>query len=195
MNVSRETEADLALFEEAIRQWSPRINLVSRADLARLRERHVADSLQLVPWIDGRTICDLGSGGGLPAIPLAIHAKHHSPSTRLTLIEADIRKAVFLRQVIDRLSLPATVLSRRIEDAPAQGAAIVTARALAPLHRLLALAERHAAPGARFVFPKGKSAQDEIVEAKREWRFTCTAHRSKTDPAASILEIGDLARV
>lgn len=189
--VSRETEARLAVFAQLLLRWTGRINLIAAADRPRLWERHIADSLQLVPLLPpvARAI-DLGSGGGFPGLVLAI-----ATGIAFDLVEADQRKAAFLREAARATAAPVTVHAARIESLRLAPAGLVTARALAPLPRLLGWAAPLLAPGGILLLPKGAGAADELTAARAEWHMTARAVPSRTDPAATILHLSDLRRV
>jgi 16S rRNA (guanine527-N7)-methyltransferase len=184
--VSRETPDRLAGLAALIRAWNPRINLVSPADLPRLEERHIADSLQLAEFLPpGETrLVDLGSGGGLPGLVLAAVV-----ARPVHLVEADRRKAAFLSIASAELGLAhVTVHPCRIEALRLpRPAGIVTARALAPLPRLLGYAAGLLAEGGIALFPKGRQADAELTEAAQSWTFDLERFPSRTDPHASIL--------
>lgn len=194
--VSRETEAALSAYVAALKKWNASINLVSRSSIDQIWERHILDSAQLFPLVPAgaRTCLDIGSGAGFPGLVIAILARDRMPELAVTLIESDRRKAAFLRHVISQLGLSTRVIALRIEDVPAIGADILTARALAPLAGLLHLAERHLAPGGRAIFPKGSGWEAEVNDALADWRFSVQNHESITQRSAMILEIGDLER-
>jgi len=195
-DVSRETEQGLQIFEDLLRKWTKKINLVAPSTLNDLRTRHIDDSLQLYALIaDYRgKVVDLGSGGGLPGAILAIADINNADRT-YTLIEADQRKATFLRTVARESMAKFTVLSERIEEAPPQDADIITARALAPLTKLFEMCERHLKPGGIAFFLKGETAQEEIKTAKAAWSFSHSTYPSKTNPKSTVLKIERLARV
>ena len=167
MSVSRETDA-MEAYAGLLAKWNRTIRLVGQsrdraALLADLRE-----SLILAPWVRSEGIVDLGSGNGLPAVPLAIHdtARH------FTLIESDARKAAFLNAVRRDLALPnVTVMRERIEHVPPLAAGEIIARAFAPLARLLTLALPHLATGGRMLLLKGAGVGGEIAEARRSFAF------------------------
>lgn len=121
--------AKLTAFEALVRRWNVRSNLIARGDIPLLRERHTADSLALLPWVTGR-LADVGSGAGLPGIPLAIAR----PSMPVVLIERSTRKCAFLQHVVIELDLPnVDVVARDIRHYEASSAfEIVTVRAVAP---------------------------------------------------------------
>jgi 16S rRNA (guanine527-N7)-methyltransferase len=136
---------------------------------------------------------DLGSGGGFPGIVIAIQAQQDRPTSRMTLVESDQRKATFLRAVIRELGLNAKVLSDRAESLAPLQADVLTARALGPLTLLLPLAQRHLALHGRALLPKGRSFEKEIDDARGDWLFDLVAKPSLTDPQSQILQIERIA--
>jgi 16S rRNA (guanine(527)-N(7))-methyltransferase RsmG len=150
----------------------------------------VVDSLQLMPLLPGGDgpIVDLGSGAGLPGLVLAA-----ATGRETHLIEADRRKSAFLIEAARSLNLPKVTLHpTRIEAARPPMAAVVTARALAPLPVLLAYARRLLAPGGVALFPKGKTAADELTAAAPDWHMRVERFPSRTDPAATILRLSEI---
>ncbi len=194
LGVSRETAERLTLFVMLLRRWNARINLVAPSTMPRVWDRHVRDSLQLLDHLDPGAVpagLDLGSGAGFPGLALAI-----AGGIPMTLVEADRRKAGFLRMAIAETGAPADVVNDRIESlAPADcpRPAIVTARALKPLSQLLALARPWlAADGAALWAWKGRRWREELTAARKDWIFTFDSHPSRTDPAARLLRIAEL---
>lgn len=188
--VSRETEQRLDAIVALLAKWQRTINLVAPATLPHVWTRHVADSLQLVPIAGEATRwVDLGSGGGFPGLVVAA-ALAERPGADVTLVESDSRKAAFLREAARIAELPATVLPVRIEQvAPsiAQGVEIVSARALAPLPRLLDLAAPFLSQGARGLFLKGQDVDNELTQAAKSWRIKTEIRDSLTDASGHIL--------
>ena len=196
VDVSRETLDDLKAYEALVRKWTPKINLVSKAAIDELWDRHIVDSVQLWPLLpQADAYVDLGSGGGFPGLVNAIFLKGTDQPGEVTMIESDRRKSVFLQTVIRELDLPAKVISTRIEDAPAQDAPIVTARALAACDKLFGYVHRHLRDGGTAFLMKGQRAREELEDARQNWDFSVKFHTSTTDANAVILEIGELSRV
>ena len=135
--VSRETLARLEAYAALLTQWSARINLLGRDTLPDLWRRHMLDSAQLLPLLPDNTqsLIDLGSGAGFPGLVLAILGV-----PGVELVEADSRKAAFLREAARVAEAAVTIRPCRISAVPAHPVDVVTARALAPLARLLDLA-------------------------------------------------------
>ncbi|MEM6466474.1 MAG: 16S rRNA (guanine(527)-N(7))-methyltransferase RsmG [Pseudomonadota bacterium] len=196
-DVSRETLEDLQAFASLLEKWTKRINLVAPSTVSDLWRRHIIDSCQLYTLVDAHegTWFDLGSGGGLPALPCAVLAKHEARSIDFHLVESDKRKAAFLHTAIRSHQVSASMHAIRAESLTDRAATIITARALAPLPRLLALAHQNWTDGTVAIFPKGQSAQTEIERARQDWHFTLEVVESITDPRAALLKIGDLRRV
>ena len=182
----------LEVFRDLLLRWNATINLVAAKSAVEIDRRHIADSLQLVPLLpDGGAIADLGSGGGLPGIVIAAAL----PQREVHLVESDRRKAAFLIEVAGTLKLSrVTVHPRRIEQADLPPIVAVTARALAPLDVLLGHAARFLTPGGIAVFPKGRTAEQELTSAAAGWHFTTERFASRTDPEATILRLSEIRR-
>ena len=195
LNVSRETFSKLEAFADLVRKWNPKINLVSKNSLDDLWQRHILDSVQVFELAEGEGHwVDLGSGGGLPGIVVAI-LNQEAQTFQVTMVESDQRKCAFLRTAIRELSLTALVKTERIEQLDGLEADILSARALADLTQLLDFTELHLNPDGIVLFPKGQNWQSEDSDAKKVWTYALEAIESKTNPAAAILKIKDIARV
>lgn len=181
-------EQRLRAYAALLARWTQRINLVSRGDEPHLWERHVLDSLRLLPLIPpgiDRAI-DLGSGAGLPGLVLAV-----ASGIRFELVESDRRKAAFLLEAQRVTGAPVEIHCARIEAVTLPPAPLVTARALAPLETLLGLAAPLLAPGGVALFPKGARAAEEIAAARRTWHFDVERAGAADSP---ILAVTGLAR-
>lgn len=190
VSVSRETEERLQAYAALLKKWNERINLVSPKDMDNLWERHILDSLQLVPLLKGRRhFVDMGSGGGFPGIVVGIAA--NIPGV---LIEADQRKSAFLREAARITGAQLTVLPCRLDRAEVTPAPVVTARALAPLDKLLEWARPLLKPDGVGLFLKGRQAEQEIEDAAKTWRFDVRSWPSKTSPDGVILEVSNFNR-
>jgi 16S rRNA (guanine527-N7)-methyltransferase len=197
LNVSRETFDRLEVFCQIVKKWSPAINLVSKPDIAKLWQRHLLDSAQIFYHIPltAKTLCDLGSGGGFPGIVLGIMASEARPDLSLTLIESDRRKSVFLSEASRLLSLNVKILPGRIDELSPQHADVISARALAPLATLCGFAQRHMTHTGTAIFPKGRAAGQEILDAEASFRFHLTTAISVIDAEACILSLKDIQNV
>lgn len=192
--VSRETAQYLMSFEEAVKKWQSHINLIANATLQQLWKRHILDCAQIAALKpEAKKWCDIGSGGGFPGIVTAIALKQNA-GFHIDLIESNSKKAAFLRSVIAELNLPATVHVCRIEASyiHVKKPEVVTARALAPLDKLLSLTRPWFEQGAIALFQKGRDYKKEIEEAKKNWEFDFKTHESKIDKQSVILEISTI---
>lgn len=188
--------SDLKRYVALLRQWQGTHNLVARSTLDDVWTRHVADSLQLLDhagafhqWVD------LGSGAGFPGLVIAIASKA-SPERRVTLVEANQKKAAFLRAAIRETTAKADVAAERIEAhaATMAGAAdVVSARALAPLDRLMPLAFPYLDQSGVLLAPKGQDFVQELNAASKSWDFDVLDSPSATDPGGRILAIRQLS--
>jgi 16S rRNA (guanine527-N7)-methyltransferase len=195
--VSRETEARLDRYLDLLRQWQVKTNLVSSSTLPHLWTRHVADSLQLLRLAPGARIwVDLGSGAGFPGLVLAC-ALAETPGARVHLVERNLKKAAFLREALRITSAPGIVHAAGIEDivdrleGPID---CVTARALAPLHQLIGMAEPLVRRGAKALFLKGQDIEAELTEATKYWNIKPRLHSSLTGGQSWIVELDHVER-
>jgi 16S rRNA (guanine527-N7)-methyltransferase len=189
--VSRETLARLEAYVALLRQWSARINLVGRDSLADPWRRHILDSAQLMPLVPdtARTLIDLGSGAGFPGLVLAILGM-----PAVELIEADAKKCAFLREAARLTETDIVIRQSRIEALPRHPADVVTARALAPLDRLLGLAAPFLGPGSVCLFLKGVRAEEELTLACKGWTMAVSSSQSRSDPRGVVLRLHDVVR-
>ena len=191
VSVSRETLSRLEAYAALLTQWSPRINLVGRDTIADVWRRHILDSAQLRAFVPERArgMIDLGSGAGFPGLVLAILGV-----PGVELVEADSRKCAFLREAVRITQTAATIRPCRIEAVPRHPVDIVTARACAPLDRLLSLAEPFLAPGSECLFLKGERVEEELTLARKRWTMTASVEQSLSDRRGVILRLQQVAR-
>ena len=190
--VSRETLAHLKAYADTLADWNARHNLVSARSLEDLWQRHFWDSAQLVPLIpaDAQTLADLGSGAGFPGLVLAEMLRGR---VSVTLYEATAKKCAFLTAAAERMGLSVTVRNLRLEDASPQPFDVVTARALAPLPKLLAYAQTFTGPNSVCLFLKGQNVGSELTEAHKYWKMKARQHPSLSDPSGTLLDLTELA--
>ena len=182
-NVSRETMAKLDTFAELLRAENERQNLVSRGTLDQLWLRHIADSAQLLRFAGpGASWVDLGTGAGFPGlIVAALHDGH------VTLVEERRLRVEILHRAADAMGRRIEILHARAERVPPRPFDVISARAFAPLPRLLDLAERFGSGTTRWVLPKGKNAKSELEAARASWQGAFRLEPSLTDPDAQII--------
>jgi 16S rRNA (guanine527-N7)-methyltransferase len=192
--VSRETSERLDRFVAHLLKWQSAVQLVAPSTLAKIWTRHIADSLQLLPdIIEAKEVVDVGTGGGFPGLVLAVA----SPDRKFHLIESDTRKASFLREALRVTNTSAEVYAERVESVAkriATGIHRVTARAFAPLPRMLELTEPFFLSGAKAVFLKSQDVDDELTTAAKSWNVNFQLRTSQTDPRGRILLIDQAER-
>jgi len=182
-DVSRETLAHFEVYAEMLGDWQGRMNLVGPATLARLWERHFADSAQLVP-LGSAPWLDIGAGAGFPGLVIALLG-----GGPVDLVEATGKKTDFLAAVAEATGIVGEVRIHRarIEAMPLLQPATIVARACASLAQLFDWGVRFAGPTTRWVLPKGARAADEIAEAQLNFRFDHDLVPSVTDAQARIV--------
>lgn len=195
--VSRETEARLDRYLDLLLEWQAKTNLVSPSTLPNLWTRHVADSLQLLTIAPSAGIwVDLGSGGGFPGLVLAC-ALAETPGSMVHLVERNAKKAAFLREALRITGSPGTVHLADIGDCVDRitgSMDCVTARAVAPLHQLIGLAEPLVKRGAKALFLKGQDVEAELTEATKYWKIDPHLHSSRTGGHGWIVELDRIER-
>jgi 16S rRNA (guanine527-N7)-methyltransferase len=189
--VSRETLARLEAYAELLTRWSARINLVGRDTLPDLWRRHILDSAQLYRFVPGsaQSLIDLGSGAGLPGLILAILG-----IPGVELVEADSRKAAFLREAARVTGTEVAIRSCRIQAMPPHPVDVITARACAPLDRLVDLAAPFLAPDTVCLFPKGERHNEELTLARKAWTMDASVEQSLSDRRGVVLRLQQVAR-
>ncbi len=191
--LSKTNIEDLKSFEQLFLKWQKTINLVSNASLSTFWERHVLDSVQLYPYVKNKTILDLGSGGGFPALILAIMDIENF-ETKIYLAERDERKSAFLKEVVRKFSLNAEVLNKSIEDIESLDFDIITSRALAEVNKIFDLSYSLINETTVFYLLKGRKSDIEIENAKINYEFDIEKIASQTDNESWILKISNLKK-
>jgi 16S rRNA (guanine527-N7)-methyltransferase len=187
--VSRETVQRLEVFVALLLRWQKAVPLLGASTLPKLWTRHVADSLQLLDVAGNAKVwADLGSGAGFPGLIIAI-ARANQSGMLVHLVESNSRKVAFLREAIRVTSAPAKIHAMRIESAAKRigEVEIITARALAPLPRLIQLAAPLFEGGARGIFLKSQYVDRELTEATKSWNIQATILPSRTDSRGRIV--------
>ena len=186
--------ADLGTLIERLTVANAVMNLVGPDSLSDDWNRHILDSAQLLDLApDASTWADLGAGAGFPGLVLAILLKDRADS-HVWLIDSLGKRCRFLQEVVDALSLRATVVNGRAEEQRIK-ADVVTARALAPMDRLLGYAQPYLQRGAQGLFLKGEKAEAELIAARQIWQFDSDLSVSRSDPRGRIVSVRSLRRV
>ena len=176
-DVSRETlmqSKNLQKFAEIFQKWQKTINLTAANE--DLWQRHIAQSIALLNFFPQNisTLADFGTGGGFPGLILAIYWQEqypHLPAPQFHLIESDARKASFLRETARLIGVNVTIHQCRIDDLEAQKFDVITARALAPLPKLITYSLKFMDKNSVCLFYKGENYQSELTAAKKQWNM------------------------
>jgi 16S rRNA (guanine527-N7)-methyltransferase len=194
--VSRESGERLETYVSLLLTWQARINLIGPSTRDDIWNRHIGDALQLLALLpdNTRALADLGSGAGLPGLILAI-----ARPIEAHLFESNLKKSAFLREAARQTQAQAQVHNLRIEQAAAVARTIkvqaVTARALAPLPKLLEYAAPFLENGAMGYFHKGQDVDAELTDATKSWKLQVEKHPSMTDSRGVILVVKEAHRV
>ena len=195
-NVSRETISRLDAFVATLLAWQAKTNLIAPSTISELWTRHIADSLQLLKLApEAKIWVDLGSGGGFPGLVIACAVE---PPVKVHLVESNGKKAAFLREAARLTGAPAIVHAERIEDFLKhfqEVSDIVTARALAPMPKLLEYIAPFVEKGAKALLLKGQDVEDELTQASKYWNVEADLVPSQTDSSGRIVAVRGLQRV
>lgn len=193
LDVPRETIERLEAFEALLRAENERQNLVSRSSLDTLWQRHILDSAQLIRFAPpaAASWLDLGTGAGFPGLLVPLFHP-----ARVVLVETRRLRADFLRAAASLLGIAARVeiLAAKVEAVPARAVDVISARAFAPLPKLLALAERFSTSGTVWILPKGRNAKSELDAARSSWQGDFRLEPSLTDADARIIVASGVQR-
>ncbi len=194
VSVSRETIAKIERVIALLDDWRGRMNLIGPSEMDHIWRRHVLDSLQLLPLIpQGGVTVDLGSGSGFPGLVLA--AGLSRSDAEIVMIETVGKKCAFLREVIRTADLNGRVRQGRVENVNDLAVSCITARAFAPLPKILGYAEKWFAQGAFALLPKGRRWQEELTQAQECWKFAYEVIPSLSGGEGAILKISEVSRV
>ena len=186
--------ADLGTLIERLTSANAVMNLVGPDTIPDVWNRHILDSAQLLDHApDAMSWADLGAGAGFPGLVLAILLKDRADS-HVWLVDSLGKRCRFLQAMVEALSLRATVVNGRAEDQRIKVDA-VTARAIAPMDRLLGYAQPYLQRGAQGLFLKGEKAEAELIEARKVWQFDSDLSVSRSDPRGRIVSVRSLRRV
>ncbi len=197
-NVSRETLELYQIWYNLLSHWNKKINLVAHSTIHDFWLRHALDSWQVVGLLpkSTKTVLDMGAGAGFPGLALAISLKN-IPNAQITLVESNGKKCNFLRTVIRELGLPAKAVQERVENLNSTKEHqydVITARAFAPLPKLLEYSLPIWSDKTTAIFPKGENWQTELDEARKHYTFDLTTTKSQTNDQAMILQVTNLQR-
>jgi 16S rRNA (guanine527-N7)-methyltransferase len=191
LDVSRETISRLRSYEQLLRKWQPKMNLVANDTLKLIWTRHIEDSLQLISFAPGaRTWIDMGSGGGFPGMVIAIYLSQIGKGG-VHLVERDHRKCAFLREVARETGARALVHQYDCADIgqSLDVPDIITSRALASLTDLLKWSSSFLQKGAKGLFLKGQDVEVELTDDPIFSKFHLKFHASRSMPGGKIVEV------
>ncbi|MDH5748015.1 MAG: 16S rRNA (guanine(527)-N(7))-methyltransferase RsmG [Rhodospirillales bacterium] len=193
--VSGQVLARLETYGELLEKWQKTVNLVGGATLPDLWRRHMLDSAQLFPLLPkgAKNVVDLGSGAGFPGLVLAIMAQDSPSGLTVHLIESDQRKCAFLAEVNRVTGAGAKIHRERIESFSGPKADAITARACAPLEKLLTYTSMILNAKGTALFLKGQKAEEELTRAGKKWSISTERIPSRSDPSGTILRLQRIA--
>lgn len=193
-SVPRGTILQLEKFKELLLKWNKRVNLISRNDEELIDERHIADSMELLNYLPtdkSISILDLGSGAGFPGLILRIFGYGN-----ITLVEADQKKSIFLKDACACLGLKCIIENERIESInPIHKYDVITARALSSISKLLEYSEKFLHNNTKLLLLKGQNLNHELQEAKKEWEFSCRSYLSNAPNGSGfVIELLNISK-
>ena len=189
--ILRKSQAELQNFVDFVLKWQRTVNLIAPSTIPDIWERHVVDSAQLISYIpeNAKVLADMGSGGGFPAIVLAIINKVVCGTIKeFYLIESDVKKSIFLREAARVFEVPVQVINKRLEDVELENVDVVTARALKTVNELFVLGRGFISKETTCLFLKGERVDEELAQNT----FNCQFEKipSCTHKKSYILKIG-----
>ena len=193
LNVSRETYLDFELFISMIIEKNKEINLISQETSQNeiIRERHIIDSAQIIDYVDlnFNTTTDIGTGGGMPGIIMAIMLKNMKKNMKVNLYEKSHHKSVFLREVTRKLKLNAEIIQANIFDLKKLETGTIMSRAFKPMTVVLNLVYENFSSYGNLVFFMGKNGKEVLKNSLKDWELEYTEKKSLTNENAFLLNI------
>lgn len=188
--------ARLKIYIDLLRSRCATTSLVSESSLADLWRRHVLDSAQIFPLIpsNAKRLVDLGSGAGFPGLVVAILARAEHRPLKVTLVESNARRVQFLHDANRAADAGAIIEHHHTDAMKPTPFDVVTARALAPLDRLLGIARPFIGRETVCFFLKGQGVDKELTESYKSWKMDASRVPSRSDPSGTILALRKVAR-
>ena len=186
-DVSHETFLRLLHYHDLLIKWEKRLNLISSSTVTEIWSRHILDCAQICRFLPKKSclILDVGTGAGLPGVIISILTDH-----RVHLVESDYRKCAFLRTVLSRVKSTATIHEKRLENMENMGVDIITARAFAPIPKLLKMTAKQHHPELKFLLLKGRDVNSELINIDTSKKLRVTKkHESITSKDSYVLEL------
>jgi len=198
LNVSRETCLDFEIFVSMIQERNQEINIVSKETAKNdvIRQRHIIDSAQIVDFVDlnSNTTTDLGTGGGMPGIIVAIMIKNLKKNLKVNLYEKSHHKSSFLREVSRKLKLQTEVFEKNIFESKEIETGTVMARAFKPIPVILDLVDKNFKSYKNLILFMGKSGKKTLEDTLKNWNLEYTEKKSLTSEDSFLLNIKSLKK-
>ena len=197
-NVPRETFIEFEKFIGMLQARNEKINIISRETAKNeiIRERHIVDSAQIIEFIDfnSNIVTDIGSGGGLPGIIIAIMIKNRKNSTKVHLYEKSHHKSVFLRDASRELRLNTEVMEQNIYETQNLESGTIMARAFKPLPIVLDLVNKNFSDYKNLILFMGKNGEKILEETLKDWDFEFEKKKSITSEDSFLLNIKNIKK-
>ena len=197
-NVSRETYVDFESLISMIREKNNQINIISKktSEIGEIRQRHIIDSAQIIDFIDlnSNTTCDLGTGGGMPGLVIAIAMKKIKNSLRINLYEKSYHKCVFLKDVSRKLNLNTKVIQKDIFTIKNIETGTIMSRAFKPVPIILDLVSQNFKKFSNIILFMGKSGRKILNENSKIWDLDYEEKKSITSEDSFIINIKNIKK-
>ena len=198
LNVSRETCLDFEKFISMIIDKNQEINIISRKTAINgvIRDRHIVDSAQAIDFIDlnSNTTSDLGTGGGLPGIVIAIMIKNLKKNMKINLYEKSHHKGAFLREVSRKLNLDTEIIEKNIFETTGLKSGTIIARAFKPMPIILDLVQKNFSCYKNLIIFMGKNGKQILKDTLKEWDFEYAEKKSLTSEDSFLLNIKNIKK-
>lgn len=181
----KDSKQDIEKYIKILLDWQKHVNLISKNTIPNIQKRHVLDSAQLWKYIpdSSKTLTDVGSGGGFPGIILGILNKWAGFPLKITLIESDSKKAIFLAEVNRQLKLNLNILTERVEKVENLKSDVITARAFSELNQIVSLCQKIVSRETIWILPKGKGYKEEI----KNCQFKCQIEQYPNEHSEGVI--------
>jgi len=192
MNLSDKKIKNFEIYIDMLIKWNKRINLVSSSTVKTAWFRHVLDSAQIYSYLPKKTksLIDFGSGAGFPGMVMALIGV-----PKVHLVESKTKKAEFLYAVCNATGADVQIHNSRIESLASRKFDVITARALAPLTKLLEYGFNFSNKNSVQLYLKGRNVETELTQAKKKWNMDLQSHQSVTDPESRVLSISKVSKI
>ena len=198
LNVSRETCLDFEKFISMIRSKNEKLNIISQKSSlnGEIRKRHIIDSAQAIDFVDlnSNTTSDLGTGGGMPGIVIAIIAKNLKKKMKMNLFEKSYHKSSFLKAVSRELNLETEIIQKDVFKIKELNSGTIIARAFKPMPIVLDLVYKNFSKYKNLILFMGKSGKKTLTETLKDWDFEYKEKRSLTNDDSFLVSIKNIKK-